>query len=271
MPRHDPLIKTAGDLEVVVLYEAHDLLAGLISPDYYALGGDPPTEVRFHTAASMWNFYVHVHEFVLEGPNVAVAGVTRPSLLAGLLWLSMRYTAEARHSGLANACASLASWLAAERELKFWCPDVDTEFQFRMTRADLIKFAANFSKHRLLRLNTLLEQLRALTRRAGREVQGTQLVAVREPFVVEVQSRLLYLASWLVELLGGVFSALNTVVVTRSNVERTNDVRKMRMPEGVTSDAICNLYGDTLVFKRYDEERIARFVPRVPDLLKLRY
>jgi Flp pilus assembly protein TadB len=155
--------------------------------------------------------------------------------------------------------------------VKFWCPDVDTEFQFRMTRADLIKFAANFSKHRLLRLNTLLEQLRALTRRAGREVQGTQLVAVREPFVVEVQSRLLYLASWLVELLGGVFSALNTVVVTRSNVERTNDVRKMRMPEGVTSDAICNLYGDTLVFKRYDEERIARFVPRVPDLLKLRY
>jgi hypothetical protein len=260
MLHHDPLIRTAGDLEVVVLYEAHALLAELISAEYYTLVGSPPKEVRFHTSAAMWNFCVHVHELIAEGPNVAVEGVTRPSLLDGLGWFGRRHPSEARGAGLDAAVATLAEWLAAEREVKFWCADVDTEFQFRMARADLIKFAANFSKHRLLRLNKLMAQLRALTARAGHEVRGTQLVAVREPFVAEVQSRLLYLASWLVELLGELWAALNAVVVTRSDVERTNDVRMMRIPDGVTSDAIRNLYGETLVFKRYDEDRVTRYV-----------
>ena len=46
----------------------------------------------------------------------------------------------------------------------------------------------------------------------------------------------------------------------------------MVMPEGVTSDVFRNLYGDVLVFKRYDEQdRIRAFVPVTNPVLKLRY
>lgn len=266
-----PLIQTTGDLEVVVLFEAHDLLADIISDEYYSVNGPSPTEVRFHSRRAMEDFFVHAYELIAEGPNVAVEGITRPSLLEGLSWLCRMHPDEAKRVGLDSATNCVSEWLQTKKDVTFWCPELDTNLLFPLTRAELIKFTANLGKHRLLRLQRLMEQLRTLTVSAGVEAQGTALVGVREPFLAELHSRLEYLASWFIELLGQLWGALNSLVVARSREANTNDVRLMPMPEGVTSDAIRDLYGSTLVFKSYDQSRIMRFVPRVPAILKKRY
>ena len=87
----------------------------------------------------------------------------------------------------------------------------------------------------------------------------------------EVRSRLEYHSSYLIELLGQVFLALNRLIVTRFNRNPTNQVNDMTIPAGVTSDFFKNLYGDVMVFQRYDEERILSHTPVTTRYLKMRY
>jgi hypothetical protein len=117
----------------------------------------------------------------------------------------------------------------------------------------------------------LSADLRKRLAEEGVLAKGADIAVLREPFVVEVESRLLYLGTWLVELLGRLFLALNRIVLGRRITAGTNDTRLMPMPEGVTSDAMRDLYGATLTFKSYDDDRILAFVPNTPELLKRRY
>jgi hypothetical protein len=71
-------LRSAGDLEVVALYESHSLFAEIIGPDYYEVNGSPPTELRFHSSTTFWNYYVHVGEFLAQGnSNVVLDGKPR--------------------------------------------------------------------------------------------------------------------------------------------------------------------------------------------------
>jgi hypothetical protein len=266
-------IASEGDLEVTFLFETHDLLAGLIGPDYCTLLGEPPSEVRFHSPATFGAFFVHVDELLASpGDAVNVPGVSNPlSLLAAGRWFIEQHPDEARAAGFDSAHATLEAWVHASPPFRFWCGDLDQHVSLRMSRGDMIYYAANLHKHRLLRLGRLLSKLDRRCRESGLVLNETQIIAVRDTFSQELESRLLYLASWLTEILGAYFLALNAIIVDRRERAGTNDARRMPMPSGVTSDVFRNLYCHTLVFHSYEKERIERHTPVVAPTLKMRY
>jgi hypothetical protein len=266
-------IASAGDLEVTFLFETHDFLAGLIGPDYYALLGEPPSEVRFHSEATFGAFFVHVDELLASpGDAVNVPGVSNPlSLLAAGRWFAGQHPDEARAAGFDSAHAALEDWVHTSPPFTFWCGDLDQHVSLQMSRGDMIYYAANLHKHRLLRLGRLLSKLDRLCRESGLVLNETQIIAVRDAFSQELESRLLYLASWLTEMLGAYFLALNAIIVDRRARAGTNDAQRMTVPDGVTSDVFRDLYCHTLVFHSYERERIAKFTPAVPLTLKMRY
>jgi hypothetical protein len=273
MKAGDFRITSPGDLEVVLLYETHLLLGNVISTDYYDLRGSPPFEVSFRNDAVFGDFLVHVEElFALGSNHVQLGGRERQlSLFAASEWFSKQHPVEADGAGLSSACKQLREWLDTDRTLDFWCGALRRDIQLDLSRRRMIYFAANLHKHGLFRLGRLMEIVRTLGERSGLRFSNADLIAVRDPLIEELNGRLEYLASWLVEMLGAYFLALNSVIVGRYNRNPTNDVRMMRMPPGVTSDAIRDLYGSTLVFHRYSRERIASCIPVVPELLKRRY
>jgi len=75
----------------------------------------------------------------------------------------------------------------------------------------------------------------------------------------EVRSRLEYHSSYLVELLGNLFFALNRLIIARFEKNPTNRVTEMNVPAGVTSDVFRDLYGSVMVFKRYEDSRISDY------------
>jgi hypothetical protein len=265
-------ITSAGDLEVILLYENHSLLADIMSSNYYVPVGSPPSEVRFHSSSAFADFLVHVDELFAEGHgNVELDGQkANKSLFGAALCFSESHRADADAARLYSACEQLEAWIKAEPPFTFWCGELNSQIEFLLSRRNMIRFAANLHKHRLLRLGCIMEDLRGLCARGGLQVRGLDIVAVRDPFIEELESRLLYLSSWLVEMLGAYFLAINSVVTARYNLERTIDVGRMRMPHAVTSVAIRDLYGSTLVFKNYHPDRISAHIPTVPHLMKAR-
>jgi hypothetical protein len=273
MKPDDLKITSAGDLEVVLLSENHSLLADIISPNYYLPVGSPPYEVRFHNLTAFWNFLVHVDELFAEGPeNVHIAGRRcNLSLFEAAEWFSKTFPVEAEAARLCSACAHLRDWIDTCPAFGFWSGVLGSQIEFNLSRCKMIHFAANLRKHKLLRLGRLMRQIRGLCAEGGYTLPNNDVIAVREPFIQELESRLLYLSSWLVELLGAYFLAVNSVVAARYDLNSTNDARKIHMPSGVTSGAIRDLYGSVLVFQDYRPERITAYTPVVQDWLKRRY
>ena len=91
----------------------------------------------------------------------------------------------------------------SDRILDFWCPGLDAQISLPDgSRKQLVHFAANKGKHSLLRLGRLMEQLRRLCQESGVKVSGSNVVALREPFLEDVHGRLTYLRGWLADVLG---------------------------------------------------------------------
>jgi hypothetical protein len=105
----------------------------------------------------------------------------------------------------------------------------------------------------------------------GFAVSEADLISVLEPFVAELRSRLLYHSSYLAGMMYDYFAAINKLITDRFNLMKTNDVSKIKHPDGVTSDSFRNLYGSTLVFRRYAEDRFSKFKPITSPSLKMRY
>jgi hypothetical protein len=97
----------------------------------------------------------------------------------------------------------------------------------------LISFGANTAKHHLLRLAGLLGKLETLCAQGGYNFSSQELSAVLMSMIEEVRSRLLYHSSYLIELLGNVFLALNAIVKNRFAANPTNRVSEMTMPLGI--------------------------------------
>ena len=96
-------IQSEGDLEVVLLHETHSVLAEIIGPELYAVGGIPPEQsVLFHTRSSFNLFLVLVVEFFAEGTRSACINskFQNWSLLKGLRWFCDRYADESSDSWL---------------------------------------------------------------------------------------------------------------------------------------------------------------------------
>ena len=267
-------IQSEGDLEVVLLHESHSVLAEIIGPELYSVGGTAPEQsVVFHTRSSFDLFLILVVEFFAEGPRSAFINqdFQNWSLLKGLRWLCDRYADEGRTAGLEEAVAALETWIAKEVPIEFWCPDVDATVTFPLRNEQLISFGANTAKHHLFRLADLLGKLESLCKQAGYTFTAQQFPAVLTSMTDEVRSRLQYHSSYLIELLGHVFLALNRLIVARFNQNPTNRVNEMTIPAGVTSDVFKDLYGSVMVFMRYEEARIVNHTPVTTRYLRMRY
>lgn len=267
-------IQSDGDLEVILLHESHSVLAEIIGPELYSVGGTAPEQsVLFHTRSSFNLFLIYIVEFFAEGARSAFIDnkFQNWSLSKALRWLCDRYPEEAMASSLDEAVSNIEAWVAREVPIEFWCPDVNATISFPLTNEKLISFGANTAKHHLLRLADLLGKLEALCKTAGYSFTAQQYPAILASMIEEVRSRLLYHSSYLIELLGQVFLALNRLIVTRFNKNPTNRVNEMTIPVGVTSDVFKNLYGEVMVFKRFDDRRILNHTPVTTRYLKMRY
>lgn len=269
------VIRSEGDLEVILLHESHELLAEIICPELYTIGGSPPDQqILFHTHATFNLFLILVVEFFAEGTQSAYIDKKYQnwSLLKGLRWFCSKYPDESSETKLENTVANLEEWLAREVPLSFWCPDVniETEIRFNLKNNLLINFGANTAKHHLLRLSALLGKLENLCTEAGYCFSPQELSAVLASMIEELRSRLQYHSTHLAELLGNVFFSLNSVIKARYASNPTNRVGDMILPAGVTSSVFMDLYGSVLVFKNYDGARILKYTPVTTRFLKMR-
>ncbi len=67
-----PVIRSDGDLEVVVLHETHSALANIIGPDLYKVGGSAPEQsILFHNGPSFNLFLIYLIELIAEGQQSA--------------------------------------------------------------------------------------------------------------------------------------------------------------------------------------------------------
>lgn len=261
--QRDPRVLSAGDLEVVYLYETHDLLARIIGPEYFRLVGD---EVLFHTSGRFDDFFVHVEELLSEsGQRSSFSEAPTEQSLVGVGdWFVARAKSERAAPALGRASTALRTWLADAPSFRFFAAEIGRHLEFPLSRRGMIYYSANLSKHRLLRLGTLLTRLHALLESHGETLSDHELMAVRDSFQAELRLRLSFLGTQLVELLGRYFQALNQLIVERRESAGTNDARLMPMPPGLSSDVFRELYSSTLVFKSYDHSRIFDFTPTTP-------
>src|SRR5438309_2328329 len=215
-------ITTEGDLEIVFLHETHSLLADVISDQYYKTLGTPAVEVSFHSRATLLGFLIHVEELIAEAKGtVTIEGKPLSmSLLGAAERFCEHHPEEAKQAGLAESVVALRSWLNTAVDFRF--RGIDSMLSLPLTRRKQIWYAANLGKHHLLRIGALSADLRERLAKKQIPLEGADFAMLREPFVEELESRLLYLATWLVELLGRLFLALNRVVVTRRTAAVTN-------------------------------------------------
>ena len=271
----EAIIQSEGDLEIVLLHESHGALASIIGNELYTISGDAPNqEIWFPDERRFDLFLVLLVELFAEGSNVVTINGRRRNLglIDGLGWIDQKYRAESEDCGLNAALTQLRNWLNTETHFEVWCPDIEMQVNFLMTRRDLIWFGANHVKHNLLRLSGVLSKLARKLEAAEVEVPHQHTVHVLNATIEEIRSRLTYHSTVIIEMLGTLFISINRLILERFAANPTNRVNEMTMPEGVTSDVFRNLYGEVLVFKRYDEQaRIRAFVPVTNPLLKLRY
>ena len=269
-----PVIRSEGDLEVVMLHETHSALAELIGPELYSIGGVAPEQsIIFHNRPCFNLFLVQLIEFVAEGQQSAYIDekFKNLSLLSGLRWLCDKYPTESTECELEKHLQCLEIWIEKEVPINFWCPDVESEIEFPINNRDLISFGANTTKHNLLRLSKLIGRLEGFCKKSEYNFTPQELSAVLSSMIEEVNSRLQYHSTYLVELLGNLFYSLNTLIKERYNKNPTNKVNEMTMPEGITSDIFKDMYGSIMVFKCYDDNRITSYTPKTTRFLKLRY
>ncbi|HEY2324621.1 MAG TPA: hypothetical protein VGJ82_17305 [Thermoanaerobaculia bacterium] len=245
-----------GDLEVLLLLENQRSFAGVTSPNLYKVVGEAPRQlVSFHNIDCFDLFLVRVNELIAESPRVlaAAGGSTNHSLLSATQAFCGWHSVEADAVGLTPAIVALAAWLNAEQVFRFWCSPLGKNVELRIAPMEQLSFVGTLAKHNLLRLAKLLDRFRRILDRHGYDVAEAELIAVLDPFEEQLRERIWGYSSYLAELLFDYFAAVNRIVSSRFLADNTNDVSKMRVPSGVTSDALRNAYGDALVFWRLDE------------------
>lgn len=135
-------IRSEGDLEVAVLHEAHSVLADIIGPELFSVGGTQPDQsVSFHTSSCFNLFLILISEFFAEGPRSAFIDEKYQnwSLLKGLRWFCTIHSDEAMAMGLDVAVSNLEDWITKEVPFRFWCADVNTHVEFML----YVEYASN--------------------------------------------------------------------------------------------------------------------------------
>jgi len=267
-------ITSLGDLEVATLVEHQEAFPDILHPDLYEVLGKPPEQsILFHNEMCFDLFLIRVAELFAESAsNVDIDGTKMNlSLFGAAKWFRDQHPEEAEEAQLTESIARLEKWMELEVDFEFWCSEVETQFKITMSRARMIAFAGNLTKHNMLRINKLLGTLKKHLQRNGYELEGNDILSILEPFELEYRSRLLYHSSFLAEMLYDYFWAFNTIVWGRYWVNgSTNDHSKMMFPAN-TSDPYKDMYGSTLVFRRYTHDIFGDRRPVTTRYLKTLY
>lgn len=267
-------IQTEGDLEVVVLLETHSLLARIISPDFYVVAGTRPEQnVAFHDRVRFDFFIVLAHEFIAKSQDgVTINGKPEKiSLLTGLERVAKLHASEANQAGLNESLAELNAWLDTNEAVPFAPPAGGKHISITLSRRKILNLTANGLKHHLLRLSSQLSILKDICSKAGHNFNAHELMDVNRQLTSRLHEGLAFYQTWLIELLGNLFYSVNSIVVRRYNENPTNDVSKMKMPAGVVSDVMQELYADLLVFQNYSDQRITDFTPATASVYRKAY
>lgn len=279
---------TEGDLEVAILSESLEAFYGIINHDLYKVYGNPPNQnIMFHNSSCFDLFLIRLQEVFAESswPVTVINGKRKNlSLLSATIWFTERYPEESEVARLTLGANTLHNWLNEVRPFEFW--DGKQNITFQLTRKDVISIGANLSKHNLLRLSSVLEKIydRCKNDAGMVDLKKSDVIHIIDPFLQELQSRLLYHSTYLVEILFDYFAAINRVVIKRKieytvvktekcklNVGDIITMADLKYPEGLTSWDFEDLYSSTLIFRSFDEERFRCLRPVTSKSLKLRY
>ena len=163
-------IKTAGDLEAVIVAETYDLLSSVFGPYTFEISGSPgQQQVVFAAEPAFTLFYILMYEFVAQEPSVFTGPekVTDRSLLGGGVWLAQRYGEEAQAAGLDVAGQELLEWLERPIAFRFWSGSLGRHVALNESFRTLMAPQAHFAKHSLLKLGREITRLREMADRAN--------------------------------------------------------------------------------------------------------
>jgi len=267
-------IDSDADLEVIILREAHSFLATLMHPDIYEVAGKQPNQNIFFKSHASWElFLILATEFFSEGvKNYRTKNkYSNMSLFEGIKWFCSKYEKESNESGLKESFSNLEKWITEEHEYNFYCGEIAKDIKIYFSRKDLINFCSNITKHNILRLSTVLSKLMKIYKKYGYNLSHSEVLATLDDFEEYIRGAMEYYASYFVELLGSVFLSLNEIICRRYKKQKTNDARKMKYPDGISSDTFRDLYSSTLVFQCYDQKRIKDYTPKTWKYLKKNY
>jgi hypothetical protein len=266
-------ISSPGDLEVAILYEAHDLMASTTTPFLYTVSGQPGNQQAiFKSAEAFQLFAIRVSEQWSEArSNVVVDGApSNLSILDGLHWVIPRLR-EKSAAELAARLTDLSSWLDTVDLCRFWCGELQDHFEFRVARRHLWNVWANTLKHTFLRLQKVTGQINVWCKAAGKPVKDSDILYVLDAFEQWLSGYCEYHATMVAELVARVFLALNEVVIERSDANGgSNDARVISHPAGA-STFFQDLHTSLLVFHRYPEGRISSYIPSTSPNLRRPY
>jgi hypothetical protein len=262
-----------ADLEAAFLHENLEAFYSIVGDDLYLVAGKPPHQsITFPSKSAFDLSVIRVSEAITEGSGAILIGgkIIAHSLLSVAEWFCGCHLDEAEESGLADALGRLQSWLDRVVDFSFWTGS--EQLTFALSRRETIRFGGNIKKHNLLRLHAVVEKLQRLCHAAGlSKLSRGETLSIIKPFMAEVDSRLEYHSSYLVEMLHDYFMAVWRVARKRYRATPTNKTWEMAYPPGLTSEAARDLYFDAVRQGSWGMERIMARRPSTTEFLKMRY
>lgn len=261
---------TDTELEVIGLKIAMDSIDSMVNREMLSFGGrNNKTEVYFPDSPHQKLFYILLADFLSQN--------TEGSLMPGNLSCMESLGIFVSKPLLANFSKSLEEsyglffdWTREEIDTKVWAPSLDMELSLRLSRQDVINFAANMSKHHF-------GHLTAVTKKLYKQLDDQQrprhdIIPALESIYGDLHDNILnYHSSAVAEMLNNLRWGIHDYLqpeFRRSYRKLGGVLYEFDIPSGIKTDFARSCYWDLM-----DSVRNKPFVNRftVNELLKLRY
>lgn len=267
----DPIFKTDGDIEAAILHENKEAFAAIINKELYKVVGQPDDQnVVFHNSSCFDLFCIHVFELLAEKKMKTASGEQTLSVFTGSKWLAQKYKDQIDVNGLVKAIEELDIWLNVKSLFSFWCGDISKQIEFELSRRKILRFAQIFTKHNLLRIDSIIRELFEICNKAGCAIQELEVLHLLEPFLEELkENRIAYHSSYLIEMLHVYFTELNKVAYQLYIRSPTNRRSEMKYPDGISSDTFKDFYFSAVRFSAsYNKAHYESLRPHTTEYLK---
>jgi hypothetical protein len=268
-------IRTAGDLEAVVVAGSYDLLGSIVGPYTYRVSGAPrDQQAIFANQEVNALFYIRVNELLAPaGPALSVDDAPQNlSLFSAGEWLAKKYPTDEGAFALGEAYSRAADWFNNEHRVVFWAPSVWRHLRLVLPMQQIIAMRANLEKHQLLRLDREIRRFRNKCAESGCELTWAEACAAREEFEDHIQGMLEYHATEVAEHVSRYFLAFYRFLRGRYNRNPGNNL-DAHLPDAPVSDDVYRyMYASAVVgLSGWTEARIEASVPHTTRNLKGSY